>query len=250
MESKEEKISKRNMMINKYEFIKSNTNIFKIKSLINIKTIFSFLIEKKKLILIIYNKQIRYKLGISEEKYKKLRRKEIRGERNGKGVEYDLSNFLIIFEGEYKNGKRDGNGKEYEFKKIIFEGEYKEGKRNGKGKEYFNNNKIKFEGEYLNGRKWNGIGYNYNGELTYKLNKGNGTIKEYNIIGKLIFEGEYINGEISGIGKEYNYKGNLIFEGEYKYGKRNGVGIEYDNDGKIIYEGEYFNGERIINNNE
>ena len=125
---------KGNMMINKDDFLKSNTNIFKIKSLINIKMIFSFLIEKKKLILIIYNKQIRNKLGIDEGKYKKLRKREIRGERNGKGVEYDLSTFLITFEGEYKNGKKDGKGKEYEFNKLKFEGEYKKGKRNGKEK--------------------------------------------------------------------------------------------------------------------
>ena len=42
----------------------------------------------------------------------------------------------MIFEGEYKNGKRNGKGKEYSTDgDLIFEGEYKNGKRNGKGKE-------------------------------------------------------------------------------------------------------------------
>ena len=37
---------------------------------------------------------------------------------------------------------------------MIFEGEYKDGKRNGYGKEYMNpENKILFEGEYLYGRR-------------------------------------------------------------------------------------------------
>ena len=31
---------------------------------------------------------------------------------NGKGVEYDKN--IIIFEGEYLNGKRHGKGKEYD----------------------------------------------------------------------------------------------------------------------------------------
>ena len=42
----------------------------------------------------------------------------------------------MIFKGEYKNGKRNGKGKEYSTDgDLIFEGEYKNGKRNGKGQE-------------------------------------------------------------------------------------------------------------------
>ena len=43
----------------------------------------------------------------------------------------------LLFEGEYKDGKRY-KGKEYNYNgKLGFEGEYKDGKRyNGKGKEY------------------------------------------------------------------------------------------------------------------
>ena len=55
----------------------------------------------------------------------------------------------------YKNGLRNGKGKEYFINgKLKFEGEYINGKRNGKGKEYYGNGKIKFEFEYLNGKKW------------------------------------------------------------------------------------------------
>ena len=36
---------------------------------------------------------------------------------------------------------------------------YKNGKRNGKGKEYDEKGNVTFEGEFLNGMKWNGKGY-------------------------------------------------------------------------------------------
>ena len=56
-----------------------------------------------------------------------------------------------IYEGEYLNGKRHGNGKEFCCgDKILYEGEYLNGERNGKGKEYDFNGKLILEGEYLN----------------------------------------------------------------------------------------------------
>ena len=49
----------------------------------------------------------------------------------------------MVFEGEYLNGERNGNGKEYYDNKLVFEGEYLNGERwNGKGKEYDENIKI------------------------------------------------------------------------------------------------------------
>ena len=47
---------------------------------------------------------------------------------------------------------KNGKGKEYNFeKKLIFEGEFKYGKRNGK--EYNDKDELIFEGEYLNGKE-------------------------------------------------------------------------------------------------
>ena len=111
--------------------------------------------------------------------------------------------------------------------------------------------------------KWNGKGYDKEGNIIYELINGNGKVKEYDDFGELIFESEYKNGSRNGKGKEYNYHGNLSFEGEYLYDKKwNGKG--YDENGKIIYElingngkvkeynihgelifeGEYLNGKR------
>ena len=40
-----------------------------------------------------------------------------------------------------------------EFYYLQYEGEYKNGKKNGKGKEYNKDNILEFEGEFLNGEK-------------------------------------------------------------------------------------------------
>ena len=301
--------------------------------------IFSFIDVKRKLNLVKYNKSLQKKLDLDlyyyrlfsekytekgsngniieyskklrfiENKYNKIFEGEyLNGKRNGKGKEYETGriifegNYLngkrngkgkefgycggLIFEGEYLNGKRNGRGKEfaddkiiyegdylndlkwngkgydedgnkiYEFKEgkgiikeygyydfLSFEGEYSNGLRNGNGKEYYENDNVRFEGEYLNGLKWNGKGYDEDGNKIYELKDGKGLIKEYNINGLLYFEGEYINGKRNGKGIEYRgippYK---FFEGEYSDGKRNGKGKEYYEFGNVSFAGELTNG--------
>ena len=60
---------------------------------------------------------------------------------------------------------------------LEFEGEYKNGKRDGKGKKYYDNGNLKFEGEYKNGKAWNGVIYNQKNNETYVLKEGKGLIK-------------------------------------------------------------------------
>ena len=40
-------------------------------------------------------------------------KKDKEGERNGKGKEYLKGTNILIFEGEYRNGKKHGKGEEY-----------------------------------------------------------------------------------------------------------------------------------------
>ena len=208
--------------MDKFENNKSMVNLRDIKSSYMIKTIFTFINKKRKLHIIIYNKKLQKLLLIDIEDYKKISRKYKIGEKNGKGKEY-------IIDTDY----------------LIYEGEYLYGRRNGKGKEYYQNGKLKFEGEYLNGKKWNGNGYNINGLIQFEIKDGKGNIKEYdNYDGRLEFEGEYLNGEKIGKGKEYNYDGELKFEGEYINGIRNGKGKEYYRNSKLKFEGEYLNGKK------
>ena len=229
------------------------------------KNIFSYLNNKRELNLIKYNKTYQKELGINIQDYKLLSKKYLIIEKNGTCKEYKLNTNKLIFEGEFKNGKKNGKAKEYFNEEIIFEGEYINGKRS-KGKEYYYyDNYIKFEGEYLNGKQWTGKGYNSDNKLEFEIKNGEGIIKEYNKGGDLIYEGEYLNGEKNGKGKEYYYNGKLEFEGEYLNNKKwNGIGYDqygqidyelkngngkikeknyaYDNEYK--YEGEYLNGDR------
>ena len=117
--------------MNEFEKIKSKINIEKsIESIYILKDIFSFLYERQKLNLIIYNKHLQTKLDTTINDYKRISTKYKEGGRNGKGKEYDKVANIVQFEGEYLNGKR-----------------------NGKGKEYYNDGKLKYEGEYLNGKR-------------------------------------------------------------------------------------------------
>ena len=170
---------------------------------------------------------------------------------NGNGYikGYIYNNDYSIFEGEYLNGEKNGNGKEYFNSVLQFEGEYLNDKRNKKGTEYYIDFKSKkFEGVYFYGKEWDGKGYNKNNRIIYELKNGKGIVKEYCTVISLcseydkyilIFECEYLNGEKNGKGKEYNSNGHLIFEGEYLNNKKNGNGKEYDSEGNLIFEGQY-----------
>ena len=176
----------------------------KIKSLYYVRNIFAYVNEKRKLETVKYYKSLQNKININIFNYKIYSRKYIiygekdygkeynaytdelifEGEylnekRNRKGKEYDISGELM-FEGEYLNGERNGKGKEYWYGKLIFEGEFLNGERNGKGKEY-KDGELKFEGEYLNGVRWNGKGYDENGNILCELKNGAGKVKEYNV---------------------------------------------------------------------
>ena len=208
-----------------------------------VKKLFSFINEKRKLILLKYDKSLQKKLELTLLNYEIFSSKYILYDsKTGKGKEYDINDNLL-FEGEYFKGKRNGKGKEYDDfspEYVIFEGEYLNGKRNGKGIEYdLEKNKI-FEGEYLNGKKWNGKGYDGNDNIVYEIKNGNGYIKEFGDK-KLSFECQLINGEFNGKGKLYEPQGKILFEGEYLNGKKNGKGKEYDIFNNLIFEGEYFN---------
>ena len=51
-------------------------------------------------------------------------------------------------------GNNNGKGKEYnKWGILIYEGEYFNGKKHGKGKKYDDNGNLIFEGEYFNGER-------------------------------------------------------------------------------------------------
>ena len=164
-----------------------------IKSLYFTQIIYTYVNDAQKLKIIKYNKNLQKIIDINIINYIHFRGRYIIYESNGIGKEYDGQYDALLFQGEYKNRKRNGKGKEYwAIDRLEFEGEYKNGKRNGKGKEYYWNGKLIFEGEYLNGKK-------------------NGKGKEYYLDGKLKFDGEYLN-DRQKIGNYYDSDGKIFFK--------------------------------------
>ena len=200
---------KDNISINLRKSVKSNYII---------KTIFSFIRKDIKLLLFNFIKHFQMLFGFNLEDYKKLSGICKIADKNGFGKEYKLNTDIILFEGNYLNGKR-----------------------NGKGKEFHQNGKIKFDGDYINGNKCEGIGYNVYGKEILIMEK-NGKTKEYYDNGILKFEGEYLNGLKNRKAKKYYDNGILKFEGEYLNGKKVGKGKEYYINGNLKFEGEYING--------
>ena len=190
--------------------------------------------------------------------------------KNGAGYirNYDYTGKILVSEGNYYNGERHGQQKNYYENGIIqFEGQYVNGSPNGHGKKYEMNGQLRFEGEYINGIAWNGIQYDYDNNTTYNIRNGkyvnneeenenenenneqnddvisvnksvleknnDNIIKEYDPDGNLLFEGEYLYSHRRK-GKEY-HNGILEYEGEYLYDKKyNGKG--FNENGDIIYE--------------
>ena len=75
--------------------------------------------------------------GIKYDEYNKDK-KVLYELKNGKGAikEFCDNNNIIVYEGEYLNGEKNGKGKEYDFfTNLEFEGEYLNDQKNGKGKE-------------------------------------------------------------------------------------------------------------------
>jgi len=228
-----------------------------IKSSFFKKILFSMIIHKVKLQLIKYNKSFQKLVNIDIIDYKIFSGKYIVYKEKNVGKEYNINNSELIYEGEYKNGERNGKGKEYKEGKVIFEGEYRNGKRNGKGEEFDLKGKTLFEGIYSKGKKWFGKRYDVD-KLIYELNEGKGfmmefhldkiLVKEYDYYKQIIirksikydyinlkYEGDYLNGERNGQGKEYYIYNILKFQGEYKNGKQ-WKGKGYDLRQNIIYE--------------
>ena len=199
-----------------------------------IKLLFSYLNEKRKLILIKTCKKLQDITNISFTNYKILSGKYIILEKDGTAKVFGFRFDGLIYEEGFLNGKKNGKGAHYNYHcttedEYKYVGEYLNGKRNGKGKEYYYEEGLLFEGEYFNGER-------------------NGKGKEYNKKGELIFEGEYINYYRNGKGKEYK-KGKLLYWNfqecdNINIQKLNGTGKELDPYCNLIYQGEYLNGKR------
>ena len=133
----------------------------------------------------------------------------------------------FIYEGQMKNGKRNGKGRmtwtDDNGKGDVYEGEFKDGYRHGKGiYKYYNSGSI------------------YNGQWNMGVQEGWGVVKYKDSF----YEGEWKNDKRNGKGKytwiDGDWKGD-VYEGEFKDGYRHGKGVYKYNNGNV-YDGEWNQG--------
>ena len=121
-----------------------------------------------------------------------------------------------IYEGEFKNDKREGNGKYIWENGEYYIGQWLNGNKHGMGIIYYKDGNIKYEGDFVNG--------NAEGNGKYIYENGN------------YYIGQWLNDKFHGKGIKYYKNGNILYEGDFVNGKAEG-------NGKYIWEnGNYYIG--------
>ncbi|XP_058963268.1 radial spoke head 1 homolog [Pocillopora verrucosa] len=137
------------------------------------------------------------------------------GKRNGNG-KYTFLKSKARYEGEYSNGQKCGQGKFWYPDGSIYEGTWAEGLRNGYGKYTYANGDV-YEGMWKDGRKHGQGEYIYKDKgIRYRGNWSDGISKDH---GKLItssftYHGTFSGEEPVGTGK-FHFDAGCEQEGEY-----------------------------------
>ena len=196
------------------------------------------------------------------EKTKKMRKEIKEMEDKLKNLDEKDKSKIAIPGGKYI-GQAEGNlisglGTEYSEEDIIYEGEFKENKRNGIGKEYCYDSV--YLGQFENGIK-KGFGINEGLNRNFIIDKYIGEWNDDDINGKgmFIYEngdiyiGDLVKGLPNGFGKMFwtsgdyfigNYIDGENIEGKFFYSEENGifdVKFETINENKTIGTGTFYN---------
>ena len=140
--------------------------------------------------------------------------------------------------GNFKKGKRDGNGISYhsndwydsddpshdEYHRKEYEGQWKNNERHGKGIEYWFYGEKEYEGQWRENKR-NGKGNSY-----------------YHKDGKIEYKGDWKNNMRNGKGISYHNNGNKKYQGEWKNNEPYGRGTHYDINGEIERRGRLIRG--------
>lgn len=189
------------------------------------------------------------------------------GALQGAGKEYDADG-LLIYEGQFLNGVRSGEGKAYEAGVLCYEGQFADGLYEGRGKLY-QDGTLTYEGNFQAGQaSGTGTAYYKDGTTAYRgqfaegLYEGTGTA--YDAEGEILYEGSFSQGLYNGSGRLYLeskqwidaefqagapagvvqwYKdGRLYYEGEWSDNTPQGYGTLYDKSGSTLYQGQFSRG--------
>ena len=161
------------------------------------------------------------------------------GEKHGYGK---LTSLSYEKEGEWRNDKFTGWGREIRKNGEFFEGKFIDGEISGKGV-YKNSYGDLYIGDFSHSIK-HGEGELITSKIHYKGDFDNNRIHGIGRIefleGGNTFEGEFENNQINGNGI-FKWQNGDMYEGEMKNGKMDGYGI-FKSDNGFIYEGQFRNG--------
>ncbi|MDD1505121.1 AAA family ATPase [Lysinibacillus sp. CNPSo 3705] len=189
---------------------------------------------------------------------------------DGKGTLFDQEGELL-FEGEFVNHMKQGNGIMYLKGQMIYQGEFIQNKKQGNGILY-KDGQIYYEGHFRNDlMDGYGILYyeedaiapfkelrtkylhlnqpQYEGDFVHGMKKGKG--KQYYPSGFLQYEGDFIWNHMQGAGKLYftpespsaeelaNGVTTLQYEGYFFEDMKHGKGKNYSRQGVLVSEGQF-----------
>ena len=159
-------------------------------------------------------------------------------------IHYGIYNYYkmgIIFEGYWKDDKKNGLGIEKNYDRALYEGEFKNGKKNGLGIYYWKDNSVYF-GEWLDntchgyGVFKNGDKSKYQGQFCFNKREGYGELIKYN--NGTFYFGYWSNNKRKGFGIEFSHRTNensKIYIGYWNRDYRHGFGMVLNKNYKSIY---------------
>lgn len=141
---------------------------------------------------------------------------------DGKGILFDQDGERL-FEGEFVNHMKQGNGRMYLKGQLIYQGEFIQNKKQGHGILY-KNGFIHYEGHFRNDLM---DGY---GVLYYKedlIAPYHSLREQYPHLNQPQYEGDFVHGMKKGKGKQYYPNGFLQYEGDFIWHHMQGAGKLY-----------------------
>jgi antitoxin component YwqK of YwqJK toxin-antitoxin module len=135
--------------------------------------------------------------------------------------------------------------------RTVFEGEYKDNLKKGQGREYFTTGQKKFEGEYKDDKRHGrGVEYNKGGKVKCETTFDRGQIAGHTALyydtGVPKFVGEYFESSKQGRGKIYYPNGQLSYEGDISENAVEGAGTKWDRNMVMKGEGYFEQGKLLI----
>ena len=151
---------------------------------------------------------------------------------HGKGVLFDQDG-EVLYEGEFAEHMKHGNGTMYLKRKRIYEGEFKENKKQGSGILFHSDGSVQFEGSF-DQDQMDGYGVLYYSLV--ELAPFDTFREQFPQLNRPLYEGYFVHGMKKGEGKLYYPSGLLQYEGDFMWHDMRGVGRLYFNTDEVTQE--------------